>query len=642
MIRFDGQAVAPRDSTAIGHALQHRGTVTSQPLEQGVLLAFGGTLEAERTAALYAAADADIFSAAGPNHRFTENYVQHGPASLNRVNGDFAVALWDTREQMLVCARDILGVKPLYYVHQPGRFFAFATEIKALLALREVAINSNRHKFREYLTWPTTYVPYSAETFYETIYSVLPGHYLRVDAQTLHVQAFWQLDQFSELSGAEAYADLFADYFTAAIKARMDGKTRVGAHLSGGLDSSSVSCVAQYLLRQQNWPTLHTFNIDTGLASTDESAYVRAVINQCHPEHHTVRPVADVLDSILEINHLFDRPEHFIIPSSFHLSVSVAARQLGCDCILTGHDGDSVVTTGFEYVDQLIDDQDWENLRLACQQVVSYPDRDLNYVSDDWPRLSDPAKFEQYVLHVIGAEVTKRFRAQPLGAFFETLRIQTGVLGLSTPAMLAYCAKRLGAKLSHRALIDTALSADFKQQVPPRPQLSTQELTTRLASEYHVPVNSILNTTNVICNEQLNHIGAHYGHAYSFPFFDKRVVELGLATPLRVAFDGGRGRGLIRNGLQNRLPPVLVSRLTKANFVEYGNRSAQQLYQATQEQYASPGHAIWAVIDRAIFSKIVRIVFDRRIPIGKKTRYNWLLCRIIYLALWLRSLPKKD
>ena len=644
MIRFDGQAVAPDDITAFSLALKHRGTVTSQSIAQGVLLAFGGTIEADNTGTVYAVTDADVFSGAVTNSSFSANYLKDGPASFNNVNADFAVALWDAHQQVLICARDSLGVKPLYYVHRPGRFFAFATEIKALLALEEVAVTPNQHKFREYLTWPTDYVPYSEETFYETIFSVLPGHYLRVNTQDLSVQAYWKpdVDKYSKLNSADDYSDLFANYFTAAIDARMSGKTRVGAHLSGGLDSSSVSCVAQLLLKQQNRPTLHTFNIDTGLASTDESTYVNAVVSQYHPAHHTVQPLVDVLDSILKINALFDRPEHFIIPSSFHLSVSVEARQLGCDCLLTGHDGDSVSTTGLDYLDQLLDDQDWEGLRLACGQLVGYPDRNLQYVNDDWLSLTNQAKLEQYILYVIGAEVTKRFKAQPLSTFLSQTRTQTKLLGLSTASILAYCTKRVKDKIAHKGLINNAFSDDFKQRVPSRSHLSTKALTTQISSEHRVPIDPILNTTNVICNEQLNHIGAHYGHQYSFPFFDKQVVELGLATPLRVCFDQGRGRGLIRNGLQNRLPPAIVSRLTKANFVEYGNLAARQLYEATREEFASSGHAIWAVIDRDAFSKIVATVFNPRIPVRKKTRYNWLLSRIIYLALWLSSLPKKN
>ncbi len=644
MIRFDGRATPPADITAIEHLLAHRGLVRSQFIEQGMLLAFDSTPEVNTDAAVYAVADATVFEHTGAETDIVGNYVQKGCSSFNQLNADFAVALWDARRQILVLARDILGVKPLYYVHQPGFFCAFATEIKALLAIGEVLPKPNQHKFREYLTWPKAYVPYSSETFYETVSSVLPGHFLQVSSRGVQLETYWKpdLDRLSGLKGADDYSTLFREDFTKAINSRILGKSRVGSHLSGGLDSSSVSCVAQHLLMNQNRPTLHTFTIDTGLASTDESAYVQEVVRQWNPVHHTVRPESDVLPSILEINHLFDRPEHFIIPSSFHLSVSIKARQMGCDTILTGHDGDSVITTGFDYLNQLIDKEDWEDLERACQQVVSQPNRNLVHVSDKWLSLSDRAKFEKYVLYIVGAEVVKRFKGQSLATLLRTLTSQKQQFNLSAASVLAYCTKRIGDKLSHRALIDSAFSSSFRQLSPPAWQPTTERLRACIPADNPVPVNQIINTTNVVCNEQLDHIGAYYGHQYTFPFFDKRVVEIGLATPSWVSFDQGRGRGLIRHGLQSVLPPAIINRLTKTNFVEYGNLSAQQLYQATHEQFTSPSHAIWEVIDRSVFDKISAIVFNTRIPVQQKTRYNWLLSRIIYLSLWLSALSKRS
>jgi len=642
MIRYDGQSVAPNDMAAIRHLLKHRGEVRGQPIEKGVLLTFGGVIESDRAAIIYATADADLFSEAGSEGAFIPGYLSNGALSLNDLNADFAVALWDGSRQQLVCARDALGVKPLYYVHQPGAFFAFATEIKALLALQEVVVSPNEHKYREYLTWPSDNVHYSAETFYETIYSVLPGHYLQVTDSEVIVQPYWvpDLDRFSQLNRPEAYAELFNEYFTTAIEARMKAKKRVGAHLSGGLDSSSVTCVAQSLLQQQNRPSLQTFNIDTGLDSTDESIYVQSVIQQCAPEHYTVYPEPDVFMSISKVNQLFDRPDHFIIPSSFHLSVSAKAQELGCDCILTGHDGDSVITTGFDYLDQLIDAEDWTTLQLACQQVISHRERNLFFVSDNWFDLDDQAKLEKYILHTVGSEVAKRFKGQRIDLFLTALLAQKQVFGLSSPAIVRYCIQRIKDKIVHNTLIDNALRPEFKERIRPRPYLSTRGLAAS-SSGKSVPVSELINTTNVLCNEQLNHIGAYYGHQYSYPFFDKQVIELGLATPQGVRFDDGRGRGLIRHGLQGILPSDIINRLTKANFVEYGNLSAQHLYQATFEQYATPSHRIWQIVDQEIFAKLVVLVFDPRVPMVRKTRYNWLLSRIIYLALWISGLPRK-
>ncbi|MVM35940.1 asparagine synthase [Spirosoma sp. HMF4905] len=644
MIRFDGQNVSPTDLANVIERLKHRGKVITQEISQGVLMAFGGTIEVDKSAHLYAAVDADIFTSEILEQPFVTNFARKGSAYFNNLNADFATAIWDTNQQVLFCARDPLGVKPFYYVHKPGRFFAFATEIKALLALQEVTVKPNQYKFREYLTWATTYVPYSAETFYETIYSALPGHYLQVSSQDVKLQAYWQLDlkRFSGLNRPEAYASLFHDYFTEAIEHRIKGKNLIGAHLSGGLDSSSVSGMAQSLLIKQHRPSLHTFNIDTEQPSADEQEYVQAMVDQWHSQHHRVHPVANVLDSVMTINRLFDRPEHFIIPSSFHLSVSLEARQLGCDILLTGHDGDSTAPTGFDFLDELLDANDWERLQVACQQMVSFRERNMGFLSANWDQLSDQDKYEKYALYTIGSELKKRFNSQSAASFFAMLRDQKQIFGFSTKAIIAYMAKRVQDKLNQRSLINNAFSADFKAQTPLRSQQSTNELVRSISTEHKVPINQILHTTNVICNEQMNHIGAYYGHQYSFPFFDKNIIELGLATPLEVHFDKGRGRSLIRNGLRDVLPSAITSRLTKANFVEYGTLSAQALYTATHEQFNQPAHPIWGVIDRQIFSKIVAIVFNPRFPAKKKTRYNWLMSRIIYLALWLSSIKQQN
>ncbi|GAB4027146.1 asparagine synthetase B family protein [Spirosoma gilvum] len=644
IIRFDGQRIDPDDRSNLIRSLQHRGKVESQPITQGEFVSFGGHIDVNTLASLYVVTDADLFADALPDQPFSTGYLQNGTAVFNELNADFAAVLWDERQQLLVCARDPLGIKPLYYTHQPGHFFAFASEIKALLALQEVSVKPNRHKFREYLTWTTTYVPYSTETFYETIFSALPGYYLLVRSESVQIRPYWQpnLNQFRGLANPKEYASLFQEQFTKAVNHRIRGKQVVGSHLSGGLDSSSISCVAQSLLQTQQRSDLHTFSIDTNQPSASEQEYVQAVTDQWHPQHHTVRPLDDVLESVMTINRLFDRPEHFIIPSSFHLSVSTEAQQLGCDILLTGHDGDSTAPNGFDFLDQLLTVNDWEKLALACRQLIAVQGQNMTRLSADWLSLSEQMKYEKFVLSIIGSDLKKRFSQQSGISFLSMLIEQKRFFGLSSTAILSYLAKRIQTKLAHESLIDNALSQEFKSQVQQRPQTSTRDLVTQLTNEHNAPFNQILHTTNVICNEQMNHIGAYYGHTYSFPFFDKKIIELGLATPLEVHFNQGRGRGLIRNGLETVLPPAIISRFTKANFVEYGTLSAQQLYKATQERFASSAHPIWEVIDRKIFEKIVTIVFNPSYAVKKKTRYNWLLSRIIYLALWLDSLRAKS
>lgn len=643
LVRFDGQSVSPPDADALRRLLAHRGAAAAVTLPNGMLFAFGGQPETDPTASLRAVADAAVFDPQ-PAQPFTTAYRHRGPTGFDGLNAEFALALWDEPQQTLACARDPMGVKPLYYRHEPGRFFAFASEIKALLALNEIPTRPNLHKLHEYLTWDTNYLPYSAETFYENVFSLLPGHGLRVDAQGLDVQPYWtlNLDRFAGLRRPDDFAAAFRETFTQAVESRVRGANRPGAHLSGGLDSSSVSGVGQVLLSGQSRPPLRlrTFYIDTGLPAADESAYVRAVVERHGTRHQAVRPVADVLQAATDLLRCFDRPDHFIIPSAFHQSVSLEAQRQGCDVLLTGHDGDSVIPNGFDWLDRLLDAQDWETLRDACRQVASRPDRVLRYVGDDWPRWPEETRFQQYALFLLGTKLKTWFRETPPTQFLGLLRDQRRAFGLRFDAVLAFAYRRLRRKLAGQALVASVLSEDFRRQVPRRAEATTEPLATRWSAGSQFPVKQVINTTNVICNEQLNHLGAAHGHEYAFPFFDRNVIALGLATPLSVHFDEGRGRGLIRRGLADVLPPAVANRFTKANFVGYGTEAAQQLHRATQDRFAATHHPVWDVLDRNAFARVADFVFDPRVPVVQKTRHNWLLSRGIHLGLWLDTLRR--
>ncbi len=641
ILRFDQQPVPPGTQTALLARLAHRGAATVQELPHGLLARFGPVAGQPVPGTYAVVLDADAITESELSDCLRSDYVPDDYSFLNTLTGDFALACWDETRRTLVLARDVVGTKPLYFTHQPGRFMAFATEIGALLALESVPSAPNEHHFYTYLTWPTDYVPYPTETFYEQIFSVLPGYSVHLSAHTVEHRSYWEITPGAVPWQAppRAYADLFAEQFTQVIDRRMGGRYQPGAHLSGGLDSSAVSGVAQGLLRARQQDSLHTFSIDTGYPAADERAFYQAAAAHYQTRQHTVHPLPDVRRAVQDIHALFGQPEQFIIPSSFHLSVSERARQLGCDLLLTGHDGDSVIPTGFDYIDQLLDAGEWAELQQACRQYVSFPARNLFTINPQWPCLSSQAKYEAYVLSVVGAALKRLWKERPAGQFLGAAYGLKRQLSLPTAAILADAAQRVRQKLTRNVLIGSAFSAEFRGRVARRVVVSTAPLANQLSREHGIPVSQVLNATNVMSNEQLNHIGGHYGHDYSFPFFDKKLVELGLLTPLAVHFDGGRGRGLLRHGLAQVLPPAIVARLTKANFVEYGTEAAQSLYTAVFEDVKSADHPIWRVIDRPIFDQIAAVVFNPRYPALRKTRYNWLLSRTLYLALWLRPMP---
>ncbi len=636
IVRFDGQEPNQGDLNSMKLLLGHRGAPNTYQVGNGFLLSFGGSIE-NGVASMSCVSDASLYSTLFPFDPFCNTVRQLGPESLNEINGDFAAVIWDQAKKQVCCGRDVMGVRPLYYVHIPGRFFAFASEIKALKAIGEVLVVPNKSKFREYLTWPGAYMPYEAETFYKSVYSVLPGHYLKVDSSKVEEYPYWQVDphKFGNLRHPGDYADVFRDYFTSAVEVRIRNKKSVASHLSGGLDSSSVSGVAQSLLNQQQRPALNTFYIDTKERFANEELYVQAVVNKWNTDHHRVEPLSDLMASVQKINRMFDRPEHFIIPSSFHLAVSQKAQDLACDILLTGHDGDSIIPIGYDYLDTLLSASQWENFRSSAKKFVIPKGRNLYFLTEKWHGLSDERKFERYMLYAMANNVKKHLRARPVYAWPSLIREQKRHFEVSGTSMLFYFLEKARNRLVYNNIVEKLISKDFN--TTNLGSVSSGRMGLGLSHGGAGAQYQLHHTTNIICNEQMNHIGAYYGHEYSFPFFDRNVIEIGLFTPQKVHFNQGLGRGLIRHGMKEFLPTSVSSRISKANFVEYGTYAAQQLYNASRDQFALSGNPIWEIVDRPAFFNLVKFVFNSRVPVIRKGKYNFLLSRIIYLSIWLND-----
>jgi asparagine synthase (glutamine-hydrolysing) len=164
-------------------------------------------------------------------------YARHGEGMLERLNGMFAFAIWDTERQELFLARDRLGIKPLYLAEHDGALY-FASEVKALL--RALPTPSLRHsKLAEYLTF--LWVP-DPDTLFEGIYKLPPGHCARYSNGRMHVRQYW--DPSFEVGpnlDAEAWTDEVRETVQAAVRRQMISDVPLGGFLSGGLDSGAVA-----------------------------------------------------------------------------------------------------------------------------------------------------------------------------------------------------------------------------------------------------------------------------------------------------------------------------------------------------------------------------------------------------------------
>lgn len=224
-------------------------------------------------------------------------YEEEGPNCLRGFNGDFAFCLWDSEKELLFLARDKLGIRPLYYcsVGDSGRFLV-SSEIKAFFVDPLVPRKPNRRMVCEYLL--RGHHVHTGDTFFEGIKELLPAHYILLDQDGVRVQGYWNPMQSSSadaVKGEESadYSSRFLELFRDAVKIRIPESALIGAFLSGGIDSSSVACLIDRVLKADF----------SGGGDTREILFSAAYPNTGSDERMYAEEVARALDGRIEYSY---------------------------------------------------------------------------------------------------------------------------------------------------------------------------------------------------------------------------------------------------------------------------------------------------------------------------------------------------
>ena len=209
-------------------------------------------------------------------------WQEYGPACLQKLNGQFAFALWDRQKEELFLARDRSGIRPLYYFTR-GQQLLFTSEVKALLAHPDFSARLNHGALAQTFTF---WAPLSPQSVFEGIQEVPPGHYLQIAPHKTSLHRWWQLtfpatpEAFFQGSFDEACEEL-RSLLTDAVRLRLRADVPVAAYLSGGLDSSATTA----LIKELAPDNLQTFSIGFEDEEFDETPYqqeVSAFLNTRH------------------------------------------------------------------------------------------------------------------------------------------------------------------------------------------------------------------------------------------------------------------------------------------------------------------------------------------------------------------------
>jgi asparagine synthase (glutamine-hydrolysing) len=268
-------------------------------------------------------------------------YEEYGEGIFNRLNGMFALALWDCTKQRLYLARDRYGKKPLYFWHQ-GSTFVFASELKSLVRHPEVPREIDPKGLSRYLLYE--YVP-APHCIYKGIRKLLPGHFLCFGNGVSSAKKYWSIDFTAQKvpEDDQAVQETLIRKLRESIARRLMSDVPLGVFLSGGIDSSAIVALMSGLMPAEK---IKTFSIGFAEKSFDESGYARQVAKLFGTDHHeqTLTP-RTMIDILPEVWSFLDEPfaDASVIPtyllSQFtRQSVTVALGGDGGDELFAGYD----------------------------------------------------------------------------------------------------------------------------------------------------------------------------------------------------------------------------------------------------------------------------------------------------------------
>lgn len=268
-------------------------------------------------------------------------YEQEGEECVHKLNGQWAFAIWDSKQESLFLSRDRLGVRPLFYTVTNDAFL-FASEIKSIFAVPGISREIDPVALHQIFTFWVSIPP---QTFFKNVSELPPGHSLTVKDRHVSLKRYWNLDFSlgansvdSGPAAEERYTSDLLDLLIDATRIRLRSDVPVGAYLSGGLDSSLITALIK---RFTNAP-LKTFSVAFEDSEFDESSYQNEVARFLNTDHYEAHcdydDIARILPSV--IWHA-EKPVLRTAPAPLYI-LSQLVRNHGYKVVLTGEGADEM------------------------------------------------------------------------------------------------------------------------------------------------------------------------------------------------------------------------------------------------------------------------------------------------------------
>ena len=264
-------------------------------------------------------------------------YEEYGVRCLEKLRGMFAFAIWDKRKKELFIARDRLGVKPLYYVHDAEGNLFFGSEIKTLLEANAIKPELNYNALPDQLANHGTSFD---ETLFKNVKRLLPGHFLIWKDGNLRIEEFWDIsfEPKHEERSDKNYIEEWRELFRKSVELRLMADVPLGMFLSGGIDSSAICAMMSTMVAEP----IKTFSVGFAEREANEFEYARIVSKAFKTEHHeiTITPEQYFAELPRLVWHE-DEPLGFLASVPLYFVSKLAQKHV--KVVLTGEGSDEIL-----------------------------------------------------------------------------------------------------------------------------------------------------------------------------------------------------------------------------------------------------------------------------------------------------------
>ncbi len=534
-----------------------------------------------------------IFRSSSDTETIVHLYEDYGPACVEHLRGMFAFAIWDETRRQLLLARDRLGQKPLYYAEYDGALL-FGSELKCILQYPNLSPEIDLEAIHHYLT--LQYVP-DPWTAFKGIRKLPPAHRLIWRAGLVRIDRYWDVafEPKSDLPEVELKQAL-RETITEAVRIRLISDVPLGAHLSGGIDSSIVVGLMAGMMNQP----VKTFSIGFKEDAFNELPYARQVAHKFSTDHHEFILEPNALEVLPKLVGHFDEP--FADPAAIPTWYLAEMTRRHVTVALNGDGGDEAFAGYRRYYGDLIADV-YRLVPGSLRHAVFNRVLQILPVQSDRPpersrimalrQLADAADLS-HTASVVRWE--KYFSEAEKWALYndDTRRV---INGTASAALLEETFRR--AEAGNR--LDRTLYTDVHNYLPGALLPKVDRITM-----------------------------AHSLEARS-PFLDHRVMELAARLPTTCKVRGQQTKWILRQVFTDLLPPDVEERGKVGFSVPLGMWFRGSLYSATRDLLLAPDTKLHDYLNSDKVAELLKQNMQGKVDNGKRI---WAL---LNLEVWLRQ-----